>query len=164
MAIAFRELEKNQISIQFTGTWSTSCLLVNRTLPNKKFKRFKWIYICSVQKFCNFLINFDSSNSRPIHFTPLAEQNFIGFNVLTYFNSVLFFDDMTSKGWKVLSDLTANSRKLILWNIAFMKKVCKKPLHYWLRPIKRGQFRFANFAPHLKGKCHFHFLIYWVLL
>ena len=25
-------------------------------------------------------------------------------------------------------------------------------MHYWLRPIKRGQFRFANFAPHLKGK------------
>ena len=34
-----------------------------------------------------------------------------------------------------------------------------EPLHYWLRPIERGQFRFANFAPHLKGKCHFHFLI-----
>ena len=32
-------------------------------------------------------------------------------------------------------------------------------LHYWLRPIKRGQFRFADFAPYLKGKCHFHFLI-----
>ena len=23
------------------------------------------------------------------------------------------------------------------------------PLHYWLRPIKRGQFRFANFAPQM---------------
>ena len=33
-------------------------------------------------------------------------------------------------------------------------------MHYWLRPIKRGQFRFANFAPHFKGKCHFHFLIH----
>ena len=29
-------------------------------------------------------------------------------------------------------------------------------VHYWLRPIKRGQFRFANFAPHP----HFHFLIH----
>ena len=33
-------------------------------------------------------------------------------------------------------------------------------MHYWLRPIKRGQFRFANFAPYLKGKCHFHFLVH----
>ena len=39
-----------------------------------------------------------------------------------------------------------------------------KSLHYWLRPIKRGQFEFANFAPHFEGKCHFHFLIHWVLL
>ena len=38
------------------------------------------------------------------------------------------------------------------------------PMHYWLRPIKRGQFRFAYFAPHLNGKCHFHFLIHSVLL
>ena len=32
------------------------------------------------------------------------------------------------------------------------------PVHYWLRPIKRGQFKFANFAPHFEGTCHFHFL------
>ena len=25
-------------------------------------------------------------------------------------------------------------------------------------------FRFANFASHFKGKCHFHFLILWILL
>ena len=31
-------------------------------------------------------------------------------------------------------------------------------LHCWLRPIDRGQFGFANFAPHFEGKCHFHFL------
>ena len=39
------------------------------------------------------------------------------------------------------------------------------PIHYWLsssswlRPIKRGQFRFANFAPHIKGKCHLSFAL-----
>ena len=33
-------------------------------------------------------------------------------------------------------------------------------MHYWLRPIRRGQFRFANFVSHLRGKCHFHFLIH----
>ena len=37
-------------------------------------------------------------------------------------------------------------------------------MHYRLRPIKRGQFRSAIFAPHFEGKCHFHFLIHWVLL
>ena len=37
-------------------------------------------------------------------------------------------------------------------------------VHYRLRPTKRGQFRFANFAPDVGGKCHFHFLIHWVLL
>ena len=26
---------------------------------------------------------------------------------------------------------------------------CWCTLHYWLRPIKRGQFRFANFAPQM---------------
>ena len=34
------------------------------------------------------------------------------------------------------------------------------PMHYRLMPIKRGQFRFANFAPDFEGKCHFHFLIH----
>ena len=34
------------------------------------------------------------------------------------------------------------------------------PMHYRLRPIKRDQFRFANFA----SQCRFHFLIHWVLL
>ena len=33
-------------------------------------------------------------------------------------------------------------------------------LHYWLRPIKSGNFRFANLASNFKGKCHFHFLIH----
>ena len=37
-------------------------------------------------------------------------------------------------------------------------------MHYRLRPIKRGQFKFANFAPNFEGKCHFHFLIHWILL
>ena len=36
----------------------------------------------------------------------------------------------------------------------------KQSMHYWLRPIKSGQFRFANLAPNFKGKCHFHFLIH----
>ena len=26
-----------------------------------------------------------------------------------------------------------------------LNKTTARPLHYWLRPIKRGQFRFANF-------------------
>ena len=26
----------------------------------------------------------------------------------------------------------------------------RSPLQYWLRPIKHGQFRFDNFAPHLR--------------
>ena len=34
------------------------------------------------------------------------------------------------------------------------------PMHYRLRPIKRGQFRLTNFAPHFERKCHFHFLIH----
>ena len=42
--------------------------------------------------------------------------------------------------------------------------VVSPSMHYRLRPIKRGQFRFANFAPHVEGNCHFHFLIHWVLL
>ena len=37
-------------------------------------------------------------------------------------------------------------------------------MHYRLRSIKGVRFRFANFASHFKGKCHFHFLIHWVLL
>ena len=30
-------------------------------------------------------------------------------------------------------------------------------LHSWLRPIKRGQFRFADFAPHLRENVTFTF-------
>ena len=37
-------------------------------------------------------------------------------------------------------------------------------MHYRLSSIKGVRFRFANFASHFKGKCHFHFLIHWVLL
>ena len=33
-------------------------------------------------------------------------------------------------------------------------------LHYRLRSIKRGQFRFSNFASHFKQKSYFHFLIH----
>ena len=43
------------------------------------------------------------------------------------------------------------------WILALVCLAWSK-LHYWLRPIKRGQFRLANFAPYLKGKCYFHFL------
>ena len=42
--------------------------------------------------------------------------------------------------------------------------ISKESLHYWLRPIRRGQFGFANFAPHFDGKFHIHFLIHWVCL
>ena len=40
------------------------------------------------------------------------------------------------------------------------KKSKKKPMHYRLRSIKRGQFRFSNFASHFKQKSYFHFLIH----
>ena len=33
-------------------------------------------------------------------------------------------------------------------------------MHYRLRSIKRGQFRFSNFASHFKQKSYFHFLIH----
>ena len=41
------------------------------------------------------------------------------------------------------------------WSIVTLSQVfasrlpVKESMHYWLRPTKRGQFRFANFAPHL---------------
>ena len=37
-------------------------------------------------------------------------------------------------------------------------------MHYRLRSIKRGQFRFSNFASHFKQKSYFHFLIHQFLL
>ena len=51
----------------------------------------------------------------------------------------------------------------LLFNSLFWTRSIPRSLsmHYWLRPIKSGQFRFANFAPRLKWKCHFHFLIHW---
>ena len=39
-----------------------------------------------------------------------------------------------------------------------------KPVHYRLRFIKQGQFRFSNFASHFKQKSYFHFLIRYFLL
>ena len=36
-------------------------------------------------------------------------------------------------------------------------------MHYRLRSIKGVRFRFAKFATHFKGKCHFHFLNHWVM-
>ena len=41
-----------------------------------------------------------------------------------------------------------------------MKDQYAPAMLYWLRLIKSGQLRFANFAPHVKEKCHFYFLIH----
>merc|ERR1712105_585830 len=37
-------------------------------------------------------------------------------------------------------------------------------VHYRLRSIKQGQFRFSNFASHFKQKSYFHFLIHYYCL
>ena len=50
--------------------------------------------------------------------------------------------------------------EVLNWSSHHYNRCFYQPMHYWLRPIKRGQFRFANFALHLKGKCHVHFLIH----
>ena len=63
-----------------------------------------------------------------------------------------------------IAKLLATTKYKISAVISVMEIPVESSLHYWLRPITRGQFRFANFAPHPKGKCHFHFLIHWDLL
>ena len=47
--------------------------------------------------------------------------------------------------------------------VVILKDYCDT-VHFRLRSFKGVRFRFANFAFHFKGKCHFHFLIHGVLL